>query len=395
MKTFLNASVITDSGVIPDGMVVVRDDRIDYAGPRHEVPAGAEIIDLGGLYLAPGFVDVHIHGGAGSDFMDATDADIETVFRYHAAHGTTSLCPTTATAPLAEILAALEALERYRNGSQAFGRALGAHIEGPYLAMTKRGCHLPEFVRNPQEREWKQILERGPIASITLAPELPGARSLVEELHRRGANANAGHSEALYQEVEDAADWGVRHVTHLYCAMTDAMNNRWRGTPNPRSGGIVEAVYLDDRLSSELITDGKHLSREMLRLAFRNKGYEKLAIVTDAMRGAGMPDGEYTFGPRHGMIVVVKNGEARIPDGTALASSVFPMNEMVRVFRELAACPLWQAVRMASLTPAEIVHRGHEIGSIAAGKFADLLIIDDAVNVRATYIGGRPIDLTR
>ncbi len=395
MKAFLNTSVITDSGVIPDGMVVVRDDRIDYAGPRREVSAGAEIIDAGGLYLAPGFVDIHIHGGAGSDFMDATDADIETVFRYHAAHGTTSLCPTTATAPLAEILAALEGLERYRNGEQSFGRALGAHIEGPYLAMTKRGCHLPEFVRNPQEGEWKQILERGPIASITLAPELPGARALVEELHRRGANANAGHSEALYQEVEDAADWGVRHVTHLYCAMTDAMNNRWRGTSNPRSGGIVEAVYLDDRLSSELITDGKHLSREMLRLAFRNKGYEKLAIVTDAMRGAGMPDGEYTFGPRHGMVAVVKNGEARIPDGTALASSVFPMNEMVRVFRELAACPLWQAVRMASLTPAEIVHRGHEIGSIAAGKFADLLVIDDQVNVRATYIGGRRADLIR
>jgi len=395
MKAFLNSSVITDSGVIPDGMVVVRDDRIDYAGPRRKVPAGAEIIDAAGLYLAPGFVDIHIHGGAGSDFMDATDADIETVFRYHAAHGTTSLCPTTATAPLAEILAALEGLERYRNGPQAFGRALGAHIEGPYLAMTKRGCHLPEFVRNPQEGEWKQILERGPIASITLAPELPGARALVEELHRRGANANAGHSEALYQEVEDAADWGVRHVTHLYCAMTDAMNNRWRGTGNPRSGGIVEAVYLDDRLSSELITDGKHLSREMLRLAFRNKGYEKLAIVTDSMRGAGMPDGEYTFGPRHGMIAVVKNGEARIPDGTALASSVFPMNEMVRVFRDLAACPLWQAVRMASLTPADIVHRGHEIGSIAAGKFADLLVIDDQVNVRATYIGGRRADLTR
>ena len=391
MKVFLNGSVITDSGVISDGMVVVRGDRIEYVGPRREVPAGAEIVDASGLFLSPGFVDIHIHGGAGSDFMDATTQDIETVFRYHAAHGTTSLCPTTATAPLAEILAALEALERYRSGPQRFGRALGAHIEGPYLAMTKRGCHLPQFVRNPEEREWRQILERGPIASMTLAPELPGARVLVEELHRRGANANAGHSEALYQEVEDAAGWGVRHVTHLYCAMTDAMNNRWRGTPNPRSGGIVEAVYLDDRLSSELITDGKHLSREMLKLAFRNKGYEKLAIVTDAMRGAGMPDGEYTFGPRHGMLAVVKNGEARIPDGTALASSVFPMDAMVRVFRELAGCPLWQAVRMASLTPAEIVHRAGEIGSLAPGKFGDVLIIDEQVNVKAVYIGGRQL----
>lgn len=391
MKAFLNGTVITDSSVIPDGMVLVKDDRIDSVGPRRDVPAGAEVIDARGLYIAPGFVDIHIHGGAGSDFMDATAADIETVFRYHAAHGTTSLCPTTATASLEEILTALEALERYRHGPQPFGRALGAHVEGPYLAMTKRGCHLPEFVRNPVEREWKQILERGPIASMTLAPELPGARALVEELHRGDANANAGHSEALYSEVEDAADWGVRHVTHLYCAMTDAMNNRWRGTSNPRSGGIVEAVYLDDRLSSELITDGKHLSREMLRLAFRNKGYEKLAIVTDAMRGAGMPDGEYTFGPRHGMRAVVRNGEARIPDGTALASSVFPMNDMIRVFRDLVDCPLWQAVRMASLTPAEIVHREDEIGSLASGKLADIVLIDEQVNVHATYVGGGSI----
>jgi N-acetylglucosamine-6-phosphate deacetylase len=394
MKAFVNARLITDSGVISDGMVVVHGDRIDYAGPRREIPEGTEVIDAGGLYLTPGFVDIHVHGGAGSDFMDAAAADIATVFRYHAAHGTTSLCPTTATAPLAEILAALEALAQYRKGPQRFGRALGAHIEGPYLAMTKRGCHLPQFVRNPEEGEWKRILECGPIASMTLAPELPGARALVEELHRGGANANAGHSEALYQEVEEAADWGVRHVTHLYCAMTDAMNNRWRGTPNPRSGGIVEAVYLDGRLSSELITDGKHLSPEMLKLAFRNKGYEKLAIVTDAMRGAGMPDGEYAFGPRHGMRATVKNGEARVPDGTALASSIFPMNEMVRVFRDLAGCPLWQAVRMASLTPAQIVHADGQIGSLARGKFADMLIIDEQIRVHATYIGGRLVECT-
>lgn len=388
MKVFVNANIITDSGVITDGMALILENRINYVGPRRELPPNAEIIDVQGRYLAPGFVDIHVHGGAGSDFMDATDADIETVFRYHASHGTTSLCPTTATAPLAEILTALEALDRYRSNPQRFGRALGAHIEGPYLALTKRGCHLPQFVRNPDESEWRQILERGPIASITLAPELPGARSLVEELHRRGANANAGHSEALYHEIEDAAAWGVRHVTHLYCAMTDAMNNRWRGTPNPRSAGIVEAVYLDERLSSELITDGKHLSAEMLRLAIRSKGYEKLAIVTDAMRAAGMPDGEYAFGPRHGLTAVVKNREARVPDGTALASSVFPMDEMVRVFRDLTGCPLWQAVRMASLTPAEIVHRGADLGSIAPGKLADLLILDDHVNVHATYIDG-------
>lgn len=393
MQVFHNGALITDSGIIPNGLLVTREGRIEYAGiyDPNLVPADAERIDAGGRYISPGFVDIHIHGGAGADFMDATLDEVETVFRYHAEHGTTAMCPTTATAPLGEILAALDAIDLYRSGGPQYGRALGAHIEGPYLADSKRGCHLPDQVRNPDESEWKQILERGPIASMTLAPELPGARGLVEALHRQGANANAGHSEALYHEMEESIAWGVNHVTHLYCAMTDAMNNRWRGTPNPRAAGIVEAVYLDDRLSSELITDGKHLSREMLQIALRNKGHEKLAIITDAMRGAGMPDGEYTFGPRHGMLAIVRNREARIPDGTALASSVFAMNEMVRVFRDLTACPLWQAVRMASLTPASIVGMSDQIGSLAAGKWADVLLIDEDVNVDRVFVAGREV----
>jgi N-acetylglucosamine-6-phosphate deacetylase len=389
-QVFLGGTVVTDSGLVADGMVAVREGRIESAGPRRPdlVPPGAETIDARGQYISSGFVDIHVHGGAGSDFMDATAADVEQVFRYHAAHGTTALCPTTATAPLSEILTCLEALERYRSGP-GWARALGAHIEGPYLSMSKRGCHLPEYVRNPLPTEWRQILERGPIASMTLAPELDGARELIEELHRRGARASAGHSEALFHEMQAAADWGVTHVTHLYCAMTDAMNNRWRGTPHPRSAGMVEAVYLDDRLSSELITDGKHLSREMLRLALRNKGYEKLAIVTDAMRGAGMPDGRYTFGPRHGLVATVRNREARTPDGTALASSVFPMNEMVRTFRDLTGCPLWQAVRMASLTPAEIIGVSSELGSLAPGKWADVVLFDEELKVSGVWVGGR------
>lgn len=258
---FLNGKVVTDSGVIRDGMVVVREGRIVFVGPRSaaELAPAAAHVDAGGQYIGPGFVDIHIHGGEGSDFMDATDADVDQVFRYHAVHGTTSMCPTTATAPIEEILEALDGLARYRSRGHRLGRALGAHIEGPYLADSKRGCHLPQHVHNPRESEWRQILERGPISTMTLAPELPGAAPLIEELHRRGAIASAGHSEALYHEMEEAVDRGVRHVTHLYCAMTDAMNNRWRGTANPRSAGIVEAVYLDDRLSSELITDGKHL----------------------------------------------------------------------------------------------------------------------------------------
>lgn len=389
-RVFLNGVVITDSGLLADGMVRTRDSRIEYVGPRRdeEIPVEAERVEAAGLYLSPGFIDIHVHGGGGSDFMDAADQDVERIIRYHAAHGTTALCPTTATAPLEEILAAVDAVERYRRGPQPFGRVLGVHVEGPYLTPSKRGCHLPEHVRAPEEREWRQILERGLIAVMTLAPELPGARPLIEALAACGAVASAGHSEALYHEIEEAVEWGVHHVTHLYCAMTDAMSNRWRGTPNPRSGGILEAVYLDERLTSELITDGKHLSAEILRLALAVKGYQKLAIVTDAMRGAGMPDGEYTFGPRHGMRTIVRNRESRIPDGTALASSVFAMNEMVRIFRQATGCALWQAVRMASLTPATILGRQAELGSLAPGKLADLLILDEQLEVRAAYVGG-------
>jgi len=150
-------------------------------------------------------------------------------------------------------------------------------------------------------------------------------------------------------------------------------------------------VLLDERLSSELISDGIHLSREMLLVAFRNKGYERLAIVTDAMRGAGMPDGDYAFGPRNGLMATVRNGEARVAGGTGLASSVCPMNEMVRVFRDLTGCPLWQAVRMASLTPATIAGVSDYLGSLAPGKSADIVLFDEDVQVKGVYAGGRRV----
>lgn len=385
---FVHGTLLTDAGSIPDSLLLTQADRITYVGPMAEIPPDAQQIDATGLFVAPGLIDLHIHGGAGSDFMDATPADVDRVFQYHARHGVTALCPTTATASHADILACLDALDAYRQRGHRFGRALGAHIEGPYLCPTKRGCHLPEHLRLPVESEWRELLDHGPVATMTLASELPGARPLIEALRHRGTIPSLGHTEALYHEIVQALDWGAAHATHLYCAMTDAMNNRWRGTANPRSAGLVEAVYLEERLSSELITDGKHLSKEMMVLALRNKGYEKLALISDAMRAAGMPDGEYTFGPRHGMVAVVKDREARIPDGTALASSVFALNEMVHVFQQATNVPLWQAVRMASLTPAEILGVDDDLGSLAPGKLADLILLDANCKVHGTWIGG-------
>ncbi|MBI4873829.1 MAG: N-acetylglucosamine-6-phosphate deacetylase [Acidobacteria bacterium] len=392
LQYFFNATVITDAGEIRDGAVTAREGRIAEVGARGAAPEGAETIDAGGGVLAPGFIDLHIHGGGGSDFMDATREDVEQVFRFHASHGTTALCPSTCAASLDEILAAMGEIDAYRSRGARFGRALGTHIEGPYLNMSKKGCHLPEWVRDPQESEWRRLLEAGPVSAMTLAPELAGARPLVEALRRNGSNVSAGHSEALYDEVEESVEWGVNHVTHLFCAMSSAMNNRYRMQPFlPRGGGLLEAALLDERLTSEVISDGKHLSREMLLVAFRMMGCDRLAIITDAMRGAGMPDGEYAFGPRHGLIAVVKNGEARVPDGTALASSVFGMNQMVRVFYELVGCPLWQAVRMGSLTPARILGVAGQLGSLAKGKQADILLLDGELDVRAAYVAGERV----
>jgi N-acetylglucosamine-6-phosphate deacetylase len=389
---FFNGTLITDAGEIRDGAVVVRQGRIEEAGARGAAPPGAEAIDAGGGYIAPGFVDLHIHGGGGSDFMDATRDDLERVFRFHSSHGTTALCPSTCAAPLGEILASLDQINAYRSRGTRFGRALGAHIEGPYLNMSKKGCHLPDQVRDPDQAEWRRLLEAGPVSAMTLAPELPGAQPLIEALRRNGSNASAGHSEALYHEVEEAIGWGVNHVTHLFCAMSSAMNNRWRLQPfQPRAAGLLEAALLEERLTSEVISDGKHLSREMLLVAFRLMGYERLAIITDAMRGAGMPDGEYAFGPRNGLVAVVRNGEARVPDGTALASSCFGMNQMVRVFHELVGCPLWQAVRMGSLTPARILGVADQLGSLAKGKQADILLLDPQLDVKAIYVAGEQV----
>src|SRR5262245_19496018 len=208
---FYNGTVVLDNGVIPDGMVLAIDGRIEYVGVRRDglIPQDALRVDAAGLHISPGFVDLHIHGGAGSDFMDATRDDVETVFRFHASHGTTAMCPTTATAPLDDILSALDAVLEYSIAGEASGLMLGVHIEGPYLATTKRGCHLEEHLRQPSDREWRQLLERVPIASMTLAPELAGARDLIHELRHRGAIASIGHSEALYHEVGEAIAWGA------------------------------------------------------------------------------------------------------------------------------------------------------------------------------------------
>ena len=289
-----------------------------------------------------------------------------------------------------------ESRSRGRRDSQlnkwSLGRILGAHFYGPYFAPEARGCHPAASVRPPAPSEYEQYFSFADcIATATIAPELPGAEAFVRACRGRGIRCNAGHSYATFEQMAAAVDWGVRHVDHLFCAMSDRARLRQTQT-YPMRGGVMEATLFFDELTTEVIADGKHLERELLLLAYKIKGPDRLALVTDCNRALDMPDGEYIFGPRDGGEPILRrDGVGLMPDGKALASGVVGMDDCVRTFQRLTRVPLVDVIRMASRTPARIAGREHEIGSIAVGKRADLVVLDQALRVSQVYIGGERV----
>jgi N-acetylglucosamine-6-phosphate deacetylase len=388
-KLFTGGKVILPDRILDDGCVLVNGDRIEQVGERSEidVPPHAEIIDAASDYISPGFVDIHIHGGDGSDFSDATMEDLRKVTRFHAGGGVTSVAATTASMPAEQILKALDVIAEAKNSPPDGSRVLGTHLEGPYLLNEKRGCHLESQVRDPVPDEYGQFLHQAEhILSMTCAPDLPGAEEMIRAFNGAGIVISAGHSDAPYSLMMRAIEWGVSHTTHLYCAMSS-----YATFSKPfvnREGGIVEAIFLDKRLTTEVISDGIHLSADMLRMPYKIRGPKNVAIVSDAMRGAGMPDGEYTFGPRDGQRAIVKNRESRVITGEWLASSTFRLNEMVRVYHQLVEAPLHDVVRMASLTPASIIRQHDKVGSLEKGKLADVIFFDGDIEIKKVFIGG-------
>jgi N-acetylglucosamine-6-phosphate deacetylase len=387
---FTNGTIILPDRLLADGDVTVAGDRIHAVGPR-SLPAAADAIDLAGGYLAPGFVDLHVHGGADHDFMDGTDEAFRAVCRAHARHGTTSLLPTTTVARHDQHLAFLDVCRRLMGNDTGGARILGAHFYGPYFARDARGCHPGDAVRPPTPAEYEQYLDFRCINRATVAPELPGAEAFVRACRARGIGCNAGHSYATFEQMESAVGWGVSHVDHLFCAMSDRARLRQDQT-YPMRGGVMEATLYFDELTTEVIADGKHLTAALLKLALKVKGPDRLALVTDANRALDMPDGPYVFGPRDGGEPIRKrDGVGVMPDGKTLASGVVGLDECVRVFHRLTAAPLPDVVRMASLTPARIARFDDALGSIAPGKRADLVVLDSELRVRQVYVGGRRV----
>lgn len=353
------------------------------------VPPGTARIDGRGLAACPGFIDLHIHGALGFDFMDATEDAFRTIAEYHAAGGTTSYLPTTATESPEAIFACVDMASRCRDQRIGGVEILGVHVEGPYMAPAKHGCHDPGYVRPPSKEENQGYLDRASIVRrITCAPEVPGVQEFIREMTRQGIIASGGHSEATIDETLKAIGNGMSMITHLYSAMSTIVKSGPFRIP-----GMLEATLLDDRLSTELIADLRHVSRELMLLAMKAKAERTICFVTDAMRGAGMPDGTYTFGSSRGTIARVEGGVARNLANTGFASSTVRMIDLVRNAVESMGLDLATAVRRASLIPATIAGVADRKGTLEPGKDADIVLLETRprLEVRMTLSRGEVV----
>jgi len=382
---FANARLVLPDGITaPTTLTVAGDHIARIGGPVKRA------IDLAGQYLAPGFIDIHVHGGAGADFMDGTAAAFRTICRCHARHGTTRLTPTSTVATWEDYLRFLELNAELLHTDTGGARLLGAHLYGPYFHPPAKGCHPAAQFLSPQEQQDAMLLAfagRG-LRTLTVAPETPGTEALVRAAVQMGLLVTAGHSYATFEQMEAAVSWGVRHVDHLFCAMSDRARLRL-SQPYPMRGGVLEATLAQDELTTEVIADGVHLDRSLLLTAYKLKGPDRLALVSDAMRAIDCPDGEYWFGKAGAGELIRRRGNAGITlDGAGLASGVMALDHGVRTFHRLTGAPLHDVVRMASLTPARILGCDREFGSIAVGKHADLVVLSSELEVQAVYVDG-------
>ena len=393
--TTFRGNIVLPDRIVDSGEVRVSGGRIVSVEttPRKGGTSDAAAIDAGDGYIVPGYVDLHVHGGAGADFMDGTRKAFETALAAHARHGTTSLAATTTVARHDQIMNVLQRTREFQQQSDGAGaRVLGAHFYGPYFRYEARGAHPGAAIRAPVPDEYLQYLEYADtLVTCTVAPELPGAEGFARACAQRGVRTNVGHSWATFDQMAAAVEWGVRHVDHLFCAMSDKGKLR-QFQMYPMQGGVLEATLYFDELTTEVIADGKHLPHDLLKLALKIKGPDRLALVTDTSRAMDMPDGEYMIGPLDGgEPIIARDGVGLMPDGTALASSNQGMDHMVRTFRALTGQPLPEVIRMATLTPARIAGWDREIGSLETGKRADILVLDCDLRVLRVYRDGRLI----
>jgi N-acetylglucosamine-6-phosphate deacetylase len=378
---FTNARLIFPDGIRDELEVVVEEGKIAAIHERSVAHQEHEVIDLDGNYLAPGFIDLHVHGATGRDAMEASAEAFRSICNFHASGGTTSLLLTTATAPLDEIVKVLQAVRDFR---LAISPIAGVHVEGPFISKAKAGAQRAEFIQDPSSAAVRQLLEHADVLKrVTLAPELPGALEAIEVFAARGISVSGGHSDAWDEDARAAFDRGMRSVTHTFNCMSSA---RRRGVL--RVAGLLEVALSEPDISCELIADGHHVSPTLMKMLYRAKGPQEICLVTDATAGAGMPEGSRFA--LFGKDCITENGVCLLADHSALAGSAARMIDLVRTMVREVNVPLNEAIAMATENPARAI--GLETkGRLAVGVDADLVVLSRHIEAVRTFSAGRQV----
>ncbi len=384
LTQIINGKILTPQGWLKDGSVILRDSKILEVTNCDLAVIGAELVDAKGMCVVPGGVEMHVHGGGGRDFQEGTEEAFQVAVAAHAKHGTTSIFPTLSSSTMPMIEAAVEACNKLMEDKNS--PILGLHLEGPYLNPSKAGAQVPEWIKNPDPNEYIPIVEKAPcLARWDAAPELPGALQFGKFCAEKGILPSIAHTAAEHSDVRAAYEAGYTHVTHFYNAMPGFHNKQ-----GYKYEGTVESVYLIDDMTIECIADGIHVPPTILRMAYKIKGVERMALISDALAVAAAPPEAQAFDPR----VIIEDGVCKLADRTALAGSIATTDRLIRTMVQEAEVPLEDAVRMASETPAHIMGVHDRKGALARGKDADILILDDKLKVRCVWQMGRIIENT-
>ena len=373
MKYIKNGKFILPYGIL-ENVVLAYDNKICGFTTEEEIPSDAKVIDANGGYVAPGLVDIHIHGYLGEDTSDGNADGIFKMANGIIKNGVTSWCPTTMTVSTEEINTALEVVRSLKEKSKSWQGAeiLGVNLEGPFINPSKKGAQAGEHIKKPDA---KFIIDNADIISVaTLAPEMENGCEAIREIRENcEVRVSIGHSDATFEQTMDGIAAGATHVTHLFNAQTPLHH---------RNPGVVGAGLLEN-VTTELIADTFHVHKGLFELIARIKG-DNLVLITDCTRAGGMPDGEYTLG---GQPIIVKGIQCLLEDGT-IAGSVLKLNNAVKNFRDNTNLPFWKVVSAASLAPARAIGADDRKGSLEAGKDADIVITDGDFNILKTIIGG-------
>ena len=379
-----NARVVTPNEILEGYDVLVENGIIQAIQKEITAP---DCVDASGLYLTPGFVDIHTHGGYGADFMDATDEAFSAALGFHRDNGTTSVVVTSCTAPKESILSFLRFTKEYlRSDAPERHLVAGAHLEGPYLSVRNRGAQKLEQLAVPEKDDYSYMTDYADvIKTVTISPELPGAVEMTQALTQAGILVAGGHDDGIYPEFLPTIDAGMSHLTHAWCAMSEI-----RFKDEKRNVGLREYGLVDDRLTLEMIADNRHIPPALAHLIIKSKGADRVCVVSDSLRCAGQPkdDRIYRLGAdADAQLVKIGDGVAITADGERFAGSITSVRAMVKNLIDAGINPV-DAVKMGSLTPARIIGEENSVGSIEIGKRANLCLLDEDFQLIKVFVDG-------